>query len=119
MKAEITAAINAHGAWKEKLKAAIETGKSESIPDSVAPDSNCAFGKWLYSLNGAEIQSENYTEVKDLHAQFHKAAANVLKIALSGQKEEATKQMDLGSDYVKASSNLILAMGRWGRSVVE
>jgi methyl-accepting chemotaxis protein len=119
MKAEITAAINAHGAWKERLKTAIETGKSEFTPDTVSPDSNCAFGKWLYSLSGADTQTPNYAEVKELHAKFHKVAADVLKTALDGKKEEAAKKMELQSDYVQTSSSLILAMGRWGRSVTE
>lgn len=119
MKEEITAAINAHGQWKERLREAIDTGKSEFNYENVAPDNNCAFGKWLYSLDASDKESALFQEIKQLHASFHETAANVLKLAVSGQTEEAKKLMSDNSVYMNTSSSLILALGRWKRSIVE
>jgi len=42
---EITKAIGAHGMWKQRLRQAIDTGKSEFTVERVRPDNLCDFGK--------------------------------------------------------------------------
>lgn len=118
MKEEINAAIIAHGEWKERLASAIETGKSEFTPDKIMVDNLCVFGKWFHSLTGADTVTEEYSEVKELHATFHKAAAKVLDAALAGKTEEARALIGDGSEYAKISSSLTLALGRWRNKVV-
>lgn len=119
MKDEINAAILAHGQWKARLISTIESGKSDFTPEKVGVDNLCDFGKWFHSLVGADTTSENYKEVLDLHAEFHKAAAKVLALGLAGKKKEAQDAMDVGSEYSNISSSLILALGRWRNSVIE
>lgn len=119
-KEEIVAAINAHGQWKIRLEKAIETGTSDANPAVARTDNQCAFGKWLYgSITPKEKSSPFYNEVKELHAKFHHAAANVLELALLGKKDEAREAMGPASDYLKTSSKLITTLSRWKNSMTE
>ena len=114
---EIKKAVGAHGAWKNRLAAAIDNGNSEFNPAQVEPDNLCAFGKWLYALSPADRKSEHYAKVQALHAAFHKEAAQVLRLALSGKKSDATSSMTSGGRYMTASANLILALAAWQKAI--
>lgn len=108
---EISKAIGAHGMWKQRLKQAIDGGSSEFTVERVKPDNNCDFGKWLYSLGDKEKASANFKTVRELHADFHKVAADVLGKALKGDKSAATAAMD--GAFAAASSKLTGAMMTW------
>lgn len=115
---EIDNAIGAHGMWKSRLKIAIDTGKSEVPVEVIRQDNQCVFGKWLYgsSLTAADKSSSHYKTVKDLHATFHKTAAQVAELALAGKKAEAEKLMGLGGEYSTVSSKLTQAMLEWKKN---
>lgn len=111
---EINKAVSAHGQWKQKLRAAIETGQCESTPDKVKMDSNCSFGKWLHRrIDPSAKQTEHYPIVVDLHAKFHKEAGHILALALTGKTELANEKLGLGSEFSKISSQLTQAMQHW------
>jgi len=114
---EIKKALGAHGAWKNRLVAAIDSGSSEFNPTQVEPDNQCTFGKWLYALPPADRKSEHYARVQTLHAAFHKEAAQVLRLALSGKKTEATNSMTSGGRYMTTSADLILALAAWQKAI--
>lgn len=117
MKEEITAAIAAHGMWKQRILDACETGKSEFSPEVVKTDYQCVFGKWLYdSISAKEKASPYYVQVKDLHAQFHKEAARLLEIALNGQGAEAKKATSIGTPYASLSGKLVMLLMKWGNN---
>lgn len=118
-KDEITKAIAAHGMWKTRLTQAIESGKMDTPVDTVRMDDQCAFGKWLYgvSLDLQGTTSAQYEEVKKLHAQFHRVAAQVVELALSGKKHEALQLMSLDGEFTKISSKLTAAMSIWLKKV--
>jgi hypothetical protein len=112
---EITQAIGAHGMWKTRLRCAIDTGKTDTNDTNVGKDDQCEFGQWLYgpTIDAATKTSGDFREVQKLHAEFHKAAAHVLKIALEGNKAEAEKMLALGSVFNDASARLTAAMMHW------
>jgi hypothetical protein len=112
-KTNIDSALTAHDFWKKRLRNAIEYGTSEYKPEVVEKDHTCQFGLWLYSLSEEDKSTEDFEKVKDLHAQFHKVAANILELAITDKKEEALKQMDFGGAYSKVSSKLIVALHEW------
>lgn len=108
---EISKAIGAHGMWKQRLKQAIDGGSSEFTVERVKADNNCDFGKWLYSLGDKEKGTANFKSVRELHADFHKVASDVLGKALKGDKTAATAAMD--GAFASASSKLTAAMMAW------
>jgi len=109
----ISKGIGAHGMWKQRLLDAIKTGQSEWTPAIVCQDNQCEFGKWLYSCSSQEKLSPHYNSVKELHATFHKTAADVLTLALASKKPEAEKEIAPGSQYAIASGALTKEMMAW------
>jgi len=111
----IQKAIAAHSSWKSRLRAAIDTGKFDVPPAVIKVDNQCEFGKWLYGpdFSAAEKLTQNYRSAVDLHAQFHKEAAQVVEWATSGQKDLADKAMGLEGSYTKASSALTRELVKW------
>lgn len=114
---QIARAIGAHGLWKERLRRAIENGHIEVSVDQARVDNACEFGQWLYSL-GSELERSEYAQkVRALHAKFHLEAAAVLEFALSGQKAQAQKSMEMGGPFNAVSMELIRAMIEWQKAV--
>ncbi len=109
----IVKGIGAHGMWKQRLIDAIKTGKSEWTPQLVCQDNQCEFGKWLYSCSHQEKSSPHYSNVKKLHAEFHKKAAEVLTLALNNKKNDAEKEIAPGSQYHTNSGKLTREMMAW------
>jgi len=112
-KEAIEAALTAHSAWKARLLDAINNGESEFKPDVVKKDNACLFGQWLYKLSPEEAQGEDFVKVKALHAEFHEVASEILKLAVSGKKEEAIKKLEPGGGYGNISGKLVLALNNW------
>ena len=110
---EINKAIGAHGMWKQRLREAINTGKSDFTVERVRPDNLCDFGKWLYSLPANDQTSPQWNAVRELHGKFHVTAARVLSLAVGGHKQEAEAALDPGSQFSKVSVELTAAMMKW------
>lgn len=115
---EIKNAIGAHGLWKGRLMSAIATGLSDYAPDQVCKDDLCDFGKWLYGSNlaAAMKKTPEFETCRALHADFHKAASEVLRLAVSGKKIEALDAMKSGSRYIEVSTALTQAMKKWAQA---
>ena len=111
MHTQVSAAMDAHNNWKARLVDAIESGKIDGTVDGIRVDDNCLFGHWLY---GAELteemkSSENYLEVKRVHAEFHHQAARIAELALQGDKEVAFGLLH-GPEYTNAAMKLTNAL---------
>ena len=109
-------AIAAHGQWKTRLKAAVESRKSEHTVESASTDRTCEFGKLLYgdpSLKaGAPVEFE---KVRKLHAEFHQEVGKVLTLALAGKQVQAMASFEPNTPLTKISSELTLEMLKWSR----
>lgn len=116
-KEAIETALAAHALWKKRLQDAIATGKSEFQPDIIKTDHACQFGKWLYDLPADDRKSEDYAKVKTLHANFHKIAGEILQLAISGKKEDASKKLESGGTYGSATGKLVLALQSWKEKI--
>ena len=115
---EIDYALEAHIGWVEKLSTAIESGRCDTTPEKLKDDANCSFGKWLHYGIGAPLKSmPQYNSIKNLHADFHKEAAKILKSALEGNKDEAVKAMKEGSAFSKASQKLTAELTSWSKNL--
>ena len=113
---QIESAISAHGLWKGRLRAAIQSGTSDLTVMAVRADDQCTFGKWLHKLNAEGRKSPSYSTCRELHAQFHKEAADVLALALAGKRQEAANAIGPSSVFSKTSANLTRAMVAWAEA---
>ncbi len=110
---EIQNAIAAHGMWKHRLRSAVDTGKSEFSVAVVCLDNQCPFGKWLHSVASELKASPRWKCVKVAHADFHREAAKVLELALSGRQPEARDALSFTGKFAAASARLTQEMMAW------
>jgi hypothetical protein len=107
----LDAAAEAHGKWLTRLRTATRLGASEFTPDIVKADDRCDFGRWLYGdfpevLKGTPA----FEEIRRKHAEFHRAAAHILELAIAGQKDEALRLMAHEGDFMLLSGSLLLTL---------
>lgn len=110
---QIDAAIISHDEWKARLLTAVESGSSDLNPDEVRADDRCPFGKWMAAVSPGMKASLHFERVRDRHARFHQAAADVLSLVLGGEGARALTSLEFGSEYVSASVLLVDEMERW------
>jgi len=110
---DINKACEGHRAWKARLARAIHDGKADITPQKAEMDDCCDFGRWLYALPLAMQRSSYWQTVHDLHAQFHKQAALVLRLALAGHRQLAELAMSPGSGFDLVSTDLSAALKHW------
>jgi len=103
---DFDAIIDAHQAWKQKLRNAIQGGSERNLnPDEVCKDNACALGKWIYGPGRAFEHQEAYENLRHSHADFHVCAADILRKAQSGDKDEANAM--LVGDFFELSNRTI------------
>jgi hypothetical protein len=114
---EIQKAIGEHGKWKQRLRVAIDSGTSDHSVSTVCQDNQCAFGKWLYTLDRKTSSSNRYQCVKVAHADFHREAARILELALDGKKKDAEEGLSFTSKFADVSAKLTLEMMAWKKEM--
>ncbi len=95
---KINKVLGAHGLWKQRLRDAIETGRSEFTADRVPNSNICEFGKW-FNLLPDEMQQDTSVE-KNSRTTF-KISWNCFKHScdsFSGEKNKATQPLAFGSE---------------------
>ena len=115
---QIQSAIEAHAEWKIRLNKAIETGRSDHTAAVVCQDNQCKLGRWLYGLDVATQASSRWTCVRSTHADFHREAAEILTIALHGDKRGAKSRMTYSSTFTGLSNRLTAELTAWKRESV-
>ena len=59
--------------------------------------------------SSATTQPERWQQIHDLHEQFHRNAAQVLKLAITGQQTQAAERMK-APDFVNVQRELLDAL---------
>jgi methyl-accepting chemotaxis protein len=116
-KEAIDSALISHSLWKLRLQGTIETGSSVFNIDIVKDDHACQLGQWLNGLSTEEACGSDCIKIKELHAEFHKVAAEILELALNGNKEEALKKIEHEEGYVKITKELVRALNEWKKKL--
>ncbi len=113
-------AVHAHEQWKAMFARAIRDGGSGLTTETVSRDDQCLLGRWLYG--GATTAVANpaaFTMLRDVHAEFHKAATAVLSLALAGKRHAAVRSLEPGEPYGQWSAILVVALMRYVGSAGE
>lgn len=106
-------AIEAHVRWKIRLEAYIAGSSDEKLdPDVVGRDDQCALGKWIHSSGGVRFGSHpKFPELRDIHAQFHRCAGEVIRAIDRGDTEQARNSLAKG-DYARYSQRVKAELAR-------
>jgi hypothetical protein len=109
-------AIAAHAKWTYRLMEVAESGSGKWSVAEVRADDRCEFGCWLEQLPARKRYSDQCSHITSLHTEFHSIAAEILALALLGEKEEAKAAMALGSRFKQVSGELTSALSAWAES---
>jgi len=113
---EIREAVAAHEQWKKRLISAIDDGACDSDPCDLERDDSCPFGAWLHNGIASYLKiSATYAVVMRTHADFHREAARVLRLALEGKRDEALRQLGAGSFFSRSSDKLASLLMLWNQ----
>ncbi|HEX7805947.1 MAG TPA: methyl-accepting chemotaxis protein [Cellulomonas sp.] len=116
VRAQITKAIGAHGAWKKRLSAALTNGTHQEDVATVARGDRCDFGRWLMAITPAGGDRAAHEASRTLHAAFHTEAAAVLRQISAGHLAQARESIDTGGRFAEASRLLTTTMIAWRKS---
>jgi len=110
---DFMSAIEAHVRWKVRLEAYIAGTGDESLdPEVVSRDDQCMLGKWLYGEGGqSHGEQPRFQAVKDIHADFHRAAGDVVRTVDAGEPEKA-KDLLCKGDYADYSHRIKAELAR-------
>ena len=121
MRTEIEAAIAMHSEWTQRLRRTVESRclveGGEFVLARVKADDQCSFGKWLFGPTIPESvrESARFQRVRELHADFHGAAAQVAMLATAGNAAAAIDEIE--GAFAERSSALISALREWQANI--
>ncbi|MDX1984946.1 MAG: CZB domain-containing protein [Bryobacteraceae bacterium] len=117
LKSRLNSAVTAHSLWKQRLADAVQSGGQGLDAAQLEKDNLCELGKWLYA-SPEHGSHPHYEKVRQLHAEFHRQAAAVLRMGLKGQTAAALQCLrSSDSDYVRVSASLVLELSAWKKSL--
>lgn len=89
----ISEAVSAHTAWKERLFHYVNGTSTEKLDENVVcRDDACALGKWIYGdAHSFLTEIPDYHRLKAAHAAFHIAAGDVVRAVNQDARKKAEK----------------------------
>jgi len=122
---DIEAAIEAHGCWKQRLRAQLlpqegEPAQADTLPlqrEQACLDDTCPLGLWIHGRGRARLGTfPGFTALQAHHRMFHHVAGNVLALAEVGKTADARRMLD---DQFEDYSGRVTADLRLLQQVVE
>lgn len=103
-------AIRAHSEWKIKLSAYLRNPDQSLDANKVQLDNQCPLGQWIHSDAKQYAANPDYTTLLGQHARFHKAAADVIRRADSGENVGDDVALGSSSEFGQASTQVVQAI---------
>ncbi|MBU4336271.1 MAG: CZB domain-containing protein, partial [Actinobacteria bacterium] len=109
------AAVAAHGAWKRRLRHAIDTGRlpEGATVEQVRRDDVCEFGRWLRDGGGDALDPRRSADAAALHTDFHRYAGGVLADVAAGRSAAAIEKLTAEDGYAGTARALTDALLEW------
>jgi methyl-accepting chemotaxis protein len=100
-----TAAVEAHTQWKTKLRMCTTDHSKCPDPAVAEKDNACALGKWIYGDGQRFSQDDEFQQLRQDHASFHRCAARIIRSVQQGKAREA--ENILAGEYAEISTKVI------------
>jgi len=100
-------AIAAHVAWRMKLSSYLAKPNHSLNADEVAKPTSCELGHWIAGEGQHYAAMREFSTLQTEHAHFHKAAADVVRRADSGQKVSEEVALGAHSQFADASKAVV------------
>ena len=105
-------AVRAHEKWTKSFERAVRNGGGDMQVEVVRMDSLCPLDAWLDGVDRVSDLTASGM-LREVHAEFHLAASNVLSLALEGRVPEAVAAMCQDAQYGRWSGILGPALRRY------
>jgi methyl-accepting chemotaxis protein len=113
---DFDAAIEAHRAWKIKLRNAISHHEKLDV-GTISRDDCCPLGKWIHGPGGHHYGSKpRFVELQNKHRDFHRAVGTIAQSINDGQHANAEKLLGAGSAFTTISTDIVSVLTRFKRS---
>ncbi len=100
-----TAAVEAHTQWKTKLRMCTTDHSKCPDPTVAEKDNACALGKWIYGDGQRFATDDDFQQLRQGHASFHRCAARIIRSVQQGKTGEAESL--LAGEYAEISTKVI------------
>ena len=107
---DFRSAITAHAEWKQRLKSYVACPDGELRPEEVERADQCELGRWLLSDGREFTEMPEFQSLVRDHAEFHKAAADVVRRANAGDAASDDLLLGAHSAYAEASRRIVVAL---------
>ncbi len=104
------AAIVAHTSWKNKFKSYFEHNDISLDNDEIESDQKCTLGQWIYSEGQKWNSSASFAMLRTRHAEFHRAAANLLRKVAAGESVDEELCVGSRSEFSKCTADVVKAL---------
>lgn len=115
---DFSEAIKAHVQWKIRLGLVVN-GVEKIDEATTRRDDVCALGCWIHGNGRNHMGLKEYQALLEDHAKFHQAAAEVIKVAASGDVSAAKLMLDADTEYSNTSSKVVMAIRRLRTAIGE
>ena len=110
-------AIEAHRAWKVRLRQAIAEHQQLDA-QTLCRDDRCPLGQWLHGAGGKRFGTRpGFTELLQTHAGFHEEAGRIARHINAGQYDDASRMIDSGSRFAQLSGQVATMLTQAGRGL--
>lgn len=114
---DIGQVILAHVNWRKRFYQFLE-GHEQLDADVVEADDQCEFGQWLRSAGEAYRDYPEYKIAVERHREFHRVAAQTVRLAGTLPPSKAIGLVSLHSAFTHASTECVAALCSF-REVVD
>ncbi|MFO1340277.1 MAG: methyl-accepting chemotaxis protein, partial [Burkholderiaceae bacterium] len=110
-------AVEAHRAWKVKLRSAISQ-KQQLDADTICRDDRCPLGQWLHGAGARRWSTQpSFVSLVEHHADFHRAAGEVAVLVNRGAYGQAEQMLASGSRFSAVSNETVTQILRVKRDL--
>ena len=106
---DFAGAISAHGKWRQRLLDFVAGNSEQLDPAVVGRDDQCALGCWIHGDGRALRGNGQYVDLKTEHAAFHRCAAEVILMQMTGDAAGAREQ--IVGEFTNRSKRVIGLLG--------
>lgn len=99
-------ALHAHVAWYADLSDRLAKGETVDA-EEVARDDLCEMGRWLLAEGVAHADLPEFQEFKKVHADYHKCAADAVRMSNAGETEQAIMNLQVDGPCMALSDDLL------------
>lgn len=93
---DLRLAITQHMQWKFRLDLLIAGYSRETLePEAVGAEASCELGRWISTEGERRHGSQPaFRSMQRTHAEFHRCAAEIVRLCRSGRRAEAERAFD-------------------------